>query len=43
MFGDLGYCTRIERGVLKVLHNALIMAKGSNMCGLSILDGFTII
>lgn len=43
MFGDLGYCTRVEQKVLKVSHDALIMDKWSKIYGLYILIGSTII
>lgn len=43
MFDDLGYYTRIECRVLQISHDDLIMAKGSKVCGLYILDGFNII
>lgn len=33
MLDDIGYCTRIERGVLKILYGSLIMSKGFKMCG----------
>lgn len=29
MFDDLGYFTRVERGVLKISHDKVIIAKGS--------------
>ncbi|GAU10233.1 hypothetical protein TSUD_417410 [Trifolium subterraneum] len=34
-----GYCTRIERGVMRISHGALVIAKGSKMNGLYILEG----
>lgn len=43
MFDDLYYCSRIECGALKIAHGALIVANGSEMCGLYILDGSIII
>lgn len=39
MFGGLGYCTRFEHLVLKVLHDGLIMVKESKICRLYILYG----
>ncbi|WJX42094.1 hypothetical protein P8452_29365 [Trifolium repens] len=38
-----GYCTRIERGVMRISHGALVIAKGSKINGLYILDGSTVI
>jgi hypothetical protein len=43
MFDGLGYCTRIESEVYKILHGALITVKGSKINGLYILDGSTVI
>ncbi|KAK2447548.1 secreted RxLR effector protein [Trifolium repens] len=43
MFDGLGYCTRIERGVMRISHGALVIAKGSKINGLYILDGSTVI
>ncbi|CAK8533702.1 unnamed protein product [Lathyrus sativus] len=43
MFDDLGYCTRVQHGVLKILHDELIIAKGSKICGLYILEGSNVI
>lgn len=43
MFDSLGYCTRIEHGVCKIEHDALITVKGSKMNGLYILDGSIVI
>jgi len=43
MFYSLGYCTRIEHGVCKISHGALITVKGSKMNGLYILDGSIVI
>lgn len=43
MFDSVGYCTRIEHGVCKILHGALITVKGSKMNGLYILDGSIVI
>jgi len=43
MFDSLGYCTRIEHGVCKKFHGALITVKESKMNGLYILDGFIVI
>ncbi|WJX45134.1 E3 ubiquitin-protein ligase upl4 [Trifolium repens] len=34
-----GYNTRIERGVMRISHGALVIAKGSKMNGLYILEG----
>jgi len=42
MFDSLGYCTRIEHDVCKLLC-ALIIVKGSKMNGLYILDGSIVI
>ncbi|WJX64387.1 hypothetical protein P8452_49170 [Trifolium repens] len=38
-----GYSTRIERGVMRISHGALVIAKGSKMNGLYILEGSTVI
>jgi len=43
MFHGLVYCTGIKHGMMKILHGALIIAKGTKMCGWYILDGLTII
>ncbi|KAK2414224.1 cysteine-rich RECEPTOR kinase [Trifolium repens] len=43
MFDGLGYSTRIERGVMRISHGALVIAKGSKMNGLYILEGSTVI
>lgn len=43
MFDSLGYSTRIEHGVCKISHGALITVKGSKMNGLYILDGSIVI
>ncbi|CAJ2637310.1 unnamed protein product [Trifolium pratense] len=43
MFDNLGYCTRIERGVMRISNGALVIAKGSKMNGLYILEGSTVI
>lgn len=43
MFDDLRYCIRMEHVNFKILHGALIIFKGFNICGLHILDDFTII
>ena len=43
MFDSLGYCTRIEHGVCKISHGALITVKGYRMNGLYILDGSIVI
>ncbi|CAJ2642413.1 unnamed protein product [Trifolium pratense] len=43
MFDNLGYCTRIERGVMRISSGALVIAKGSKMNGLYILEGSTVI
>ena len=43
MFDGLGYCTRIERGMMRISHGALVIAKGSKIHGLYILDGSTVI
>jgi len=43
MFDSLGYCTRIEHGVCKISHGALITVKESKMNGLYILDGSIVI
>lgn len=43
MFNDLGYCTRIEREVLKISHGASIMDTRSKMYRLYILDGHVVI
>lgn len=43
MFDNLSYCIRIECGVLKISHGALIIAKGFKMCRLYILNGSTTI
>jgi len=43
MFDSLGYCTRIEYGVCKISHGALITVKGSKMNGLYILYGSIVI
>lgn len=43
MFDGLGYCTRIERGVMRISHGALVIAKGSKIHGLYILEGSTVI
>jgi hypothetical protein len=43
MFDGLGYCTRIESEVYKILHGALITVKGSKINSLYILDGSTVI
>jgi len=43
MFHGLVYCARIEHGMMKILHGALIIAKGTKICSLYILDGLTII
>lgn len=39
MFYDLKYFPKIERGLLKVLHGALVAAKWYKMCGCMYLDG----
>jgi hypothetical protein len=38
MFDSLGYCTRIELGVMRISHGALVIAKGSKINGLYILE-----
>ena len=38
MFDGLGYCTRIERGKMGISHGALVIAKGSKIHGLYILE-----
>jgi len=43
MFDGLGYCTRIERGMMRISHGALVIAKGSKIHGLYILEGSTVI
>lgn len=43
MFYDLEYFPKIERGLMKVLHGALVVAKWYKMCGCMYLDGSTII
>ena len=43
MFDDLGYCTRVEHGVLKISRDELIIAKGSKICGLYILEGSNVV
>ena len=39
MFDDLGYCTRVERGMFKISHDEVIIVKRSKICGLYILEG----
>ena len=43
IFDGLGYCTRIEHVVYKILHDALITFKGPKINSLYILDGSAII
>jgi len=43
MFDGLGYCTRIERGMMRISHGALVIAKGSKIHGLYILEGSIVI
>jgi len=43
MFNGLGYCTRIECGMMRISHGALVIAKRSKIHGLYILEGSTII
>ena len=43
MFDGLGYCTRIERGMIRISHGALVTAKGSKIHGLYILEGSPVI
>lgn len=39
MFSDLGFCTRVEHGMLKILQERLIIVKWSKIHGLYILHG----
>ena len=39
----LGYCTRIERGMMRISHGAFVIDKGSKIYGLYILEGSTVI
>ena len=43
MFDGLGYCSRIEPGMMRISHGALLIAKGSEIKGLYILEGSTVI
>lgn len=43
MFDDLYYCTRVENGVLRILHGEVNIIKRSNICGLYIFKGFNVI
>ena len=43
MFDYLGCCTRVEHGVLKISRYELIIAKGSKICVLYILEGSNIV
>lgn len=43
MFDDLGCCTRVEHGMLKILHGKVIIAKVSKTCALYILKGSDVI
>lgn len=43
MFNDIGYCTRVERGMLKILHDEVIIVKWSKTCGLYILEGSNVV
>jgi len=43
MFGGLGYCTRIECGMMRISHGELVITKGSKVHGLYILKGSTVI
>lgn len=39
MFDDLGYCTRVECGVLNISYDEMIIDKGYKVCGIYILEG----
>lgn len=39
MFDDLGYCTKVERRVLNISYDGVIIVKGSKIYGLCILEG----
>jgi len=43
MFDGLGFCTRIERGMMRIYHGALVISKRSKIHGLYILEGSTVI
>lgn len=43
MFDGLRFYIRIKHRMMKIYHGELIIAKGSKMYGLNILDGLTII
>lgn len=38
MFVDVGYYTKVEHGVFKILHGGVFIAKGSKISGLYILE-----
>lgn len=42
MFGDLSYYTRAKHKVLNILNDGEIIAKGSKICGLYILEGYNV-
>jgi len=42
MYGEFGYDTSIEHGIMETLRNAKKISRGSKLCGLYMLNSFTV-